>query len=200
MKKRSYLSIFLGTGLSMAGFAQVKTLPPKVGPAKVTPVNAQPVLSNPPTAHIPKPADLVITQAILSRITRNDNAGAYDIAVSFTVRNNGETASNGITKLKAFYATSSPGAYKAPTPYPLGANDPGARLPPWTPCAAEPSIGRVEPGATWSQTVSFQALYQDFSPRGEKFYLLALADFYNNTPESDEHNNYSVPIFITPPH
>jgi len=33
----------------------------------------------------------------------------------------------------------------------------------------------------------------------EKFYLLLLADYYNNTKESNEHNNYSVPFLSRHP-
>ena len=179
---------FLLMGVGYIACAQ--TLPPKL-PVKPLPVG--------PNIRYYRPSDLAITYFVLRSITRNDLQGAYEVTINVTVHNNGELPSNGLTTLKAFYAGSQPGTYKAPASLPPAANDPGhGSIGPWTPCAAEPKLPIVKGGQSWGGDLTFEVLYNDVRPNA-KFYMIMLADFYNNSKESNENNNYSTPVLITPP-
>ena len=146
-----------------------------------------------------QPPDLQVTYLSLRSCTRNASRGAYQVTINVTVHNNGELPSNELTTLKTFYSLSLPGVIKPPTPLPPAANDPGHGSPgPWTPCAAEPKLPIVKGGQSWGGDLSFEVSYDDVHPNA-KFYLVLLADFYNNSKESNESNNYSTPILITPP-
>ena len=194
MKKYTPL---LCTSLLLLGITNASAQTPVV-PTNL-PVKRQPGFTPPRPLRIYSPADLAITRVTLNTITDNEQSREYTVTLSVTLRNGGELGSDAITKLKAFFTTGA-GRYKAPTPYPLGANDPGDRIPfPWTFCAAEPGPGRIDGGASWTGNMVFEVPYWTGIHKGDKFYLLLLADFYNNTKESNEHNNYSTPLLITPP-
>ena len=169
--------------------AGAQTLPTKL------PVKPQPVT---PNFRVYQPADLVITYFGLRSITRSDAQGAYEVTINVTVHNNGELPSNSLTTLKCFYSDGK-GLIKPPASLPPAANDPNhGTIGPWTPCAAEPKLPIVKGGQSWGGDLTFEVLYGDIDQR-DKFYFIMLADYYNNVKESNEHNNYSTPIFITPP-
>jgi len=148
--------------------------------------------------HLKSPCDLQVYSFSLHSITRNNAHGTYQVTVSVGVRNNGEQPSSSITTLKCFYSDAS-GVIHPPSPLPPGANDPGhGTIGPWTPCAAEPKLPVLQGGQSWGGDLSFEVLYNDIDQR-DKFYFIMLADYYNNSVESNERNNYSTPIFITPP-
>ncbi|MHA4809089.1 hypothetical protein ACX0G9_13330 [Flavitalea flava] len=151
-----------------------------------------------PNIRFYRPSDLVITYFGLSRITRNDLHGAYEVTINVTVHNNGELPSSNLTTLKCFYSDGR-GLIKPPASLPPAANDPNhGTIGPWTPCAAEPKLPIVKGGQSWGGELSFEVLYTGIDQH-DKFYFIMLADFYDNSKESNEHNNYSMPIFITPP-
>ncbi|MBS1661459.1 MAG: hypothetical protein JST68_10460 [Bacteroidetes bacterium] len=187
---RNIFLVLLTLGTCMAGLAQQV-------PANLPPPKPGPNLPS-PKLKVYSPADLTITNVSLHSITRNDPHAAYVVTLNVSIRNSGETGSNPITKIKGFTAQAA-GRYKAPTPYPKGANDPGDRIPfPWTYVGTESALPRVDGGASWGGDITFEVRYVDVNQNG-KFYVLLLADFYNNTQESNEANNYSEPILITPP-
>ena len=178
-------TLLLGFGWA----AGAQTLPPKL-PAKPQPVG--------PDIRYYSPSDLVIISFWLQRITRNDLHGAYEVTINVTVHNNGQLASNDLTTLKCFYVDGR-GLIKPPAVLPPAANDPNhGTIGPWTPCAAEPKLPIVKGGQSWSGELTFEVVYQDIDQHA-KFYFIMLADFYNNSKESNENNNYSTPILITPP-
>jgi len=178
-------TLLIGLGLT----AGAQTVPTKL------PVKPQPVG---PNLRYYSPPDLVITNFGMRSITRNDLHGAYEVTISVTVHNNGELPSNDLTTLKCFYADGR-GLIKPPAALPPAANDPNhGTIGPWTPCAAEPKLPIVKGKQSWSGELTFEVLYQDIDQH-DKFYFIMLADFYNNSKESNEHNNYSTPVFITPP-
>ena len=175
--------------LSLGYAASAQTLPARL------PVKPQPVT---PDLRYYSPADLTINYLGLRSITRNDPNGAYEVTINVTVHNNGQLPSNSLTTLKCFYADGR-GLIKAPNTLPPAANDPNhGTIGSWTPCAAEPKLPIVKGGQSWGGDLTFEVLYTDIN-RGDKFYFIMLADYYNNDKESNEHNNYSTPIFITPP-
>ncbi|HEY6899153.1 MAG TPA: hypothetical protein VI233_00860 [Puia sp.] len=182
---RNILLLLLTLGICIAGQAQPPL--PKPGPNLPS-----------PKLKIYSPADLAFTHVSLQSITRNDPHSAYVVTLSVTLHNNGELGSDPISKIKGF-TTPAAGRYKAPTPYPKGANDPGDRIPfPWTYVGTESGISRIDGGASWGGDITFEVRYVDVQQNG-KFYVLLLADYYNNTKESNEANNYSEPLLITPP-
>ena len=173
-----------------------------MGMASITNGQTQPRLTGKPqpvvkgaNLRVYQPADLVITSFSLHSITKDDSRGAYIVTVDVTVRNNGELASNGLTTLKCFYADATH-LVKPPSNKPPGANDHGS-MAPWTYCAAEPKLPVVTGGQSWSGELTFETLLQDVG--GRKFYMIMMADYYNNTKETTETNNYSSLLFITPP-
>jgi len=143
-----------------------------------------------------RPSDLEVTYFNLRSVTKDVNSGAYIVTVNVTVHNNGEMPSSELTTLKAFF-TLADHAIHPPTNRPPAANDHGT-LEPWAYCSAEPRMPIVKGGLSWGGDLTFEVPYYDTHPNA-KFYMILLADYYNNSKESNENNNYSTPILITPP-
>ncbi|MDO6434873.1 hypothetical protein Q4E93_29945 [Flavitalea sp. BT771] len=176
---------FLLMGVGYIACAQ--TLPPRLS-GKPQPVG--------PNIRYYRPPDLEVTSFSVKSIVKDVNRGAFVVTVSVGVRNIGELPSNVLTTLKCFYADAS-GTYKPPANLPPAANDHGS-MAPWTYCAAEPKLPIVKGGQSWGGDLTFEVLISDVRG-GDKFYLILLADFYNNSKESNERNNYSTPVLVTPP-
>ena len=143
-----------------------------------------------------QPTDLAITYFNIRSITKDVNRGAYIVTVNVTVHNNGELPSNELTTLKAFFSLAGR-TVKPPSNRPPAANDHGT-LEPWNYCAAEPKLPITKGRMSWGGDLTFEVPYYDTHPN-EKFYMILLADYYNNSKESNEDNNYSTPILIIPP-
>ncbi|HVW58578.1 MAG TPA: hypothetical protein VHC48_01035 [Puia sp.] len=143
-----------------------------------------------------KPSDLAVSYFAVRSVVRDANRGAYRVTINVTVHNNGELPSNELTTFKAFF-TLADHMIKPPTSRPPAANDHGT-LEPWNYCAAEPKMPIVKGGSSWGGDLTFEVPYYDTHPNA-KFYMILLADFYNNSKESNESNNYSTPLLITPP-
>jgi len=143
-----------------------------------------------------RPSDLVVTGLSVRSIVKDVNRGTFVVTVNVGVRNAGELATNVLTTLKCFYADAR-GMIKPPTNLPPAANDRGT-LDPWTYCAAEPKLPIVKGGQSWGGDLTFEVLISGVHEH-DKFYLILLADYYNNSKESNEDNNYSTPVLVTPP-
>ena len=143
-----------------------------------------------------KPSDLEVSYFAVRSVVKDVSRGAYVVTVNVTVHNNGEMPSNELTTLKVFF-TLADRMIKPPSNRPPAANDHGT-LDPWNYCAAEPKMPIVKGGLSWGGDLTFEVPYYDTHPNA-KFYMILLADYYNNSKESNENNNYSMPILITPP-
>jgi len=173
--------------MCMVSVAYGQTLPKLTG-------KPQPVVKGANLKVYP-PTDLAVSSFSLHSITKDNSRGAYVVTVSVTVHNNGGIASSALTTLKCYYADASH-MVKPPSNKPPGANDHWA-MTPWTWCAAEPKLPILTEGQSWSGELTFEVLLQDVENR--KFYMIMMADYYNNSRESNENNNYSSLLFITPP-
>lgn len=143
-----------------------------------------------------QPTDLTVPYFAVRSVTYDPNRSSYFVTVNVTVRNAGELPSNSLTVLKCFFSGAA-GTVKAPARLPPAANDPNhGNIGPWTYCAEEPKLPIVKGGMSWGGDLTFEVLANDVHG---KFYLIMLADFYNNSKESNENNNYSTPILVTPP-
>jgi len=173
--------------LGLAYTLPAQTVPPRL-PARPQPVG--------PNIRYYKPSDLEVSSFSLRSITKDVNRGTFVVTMSVGVHNNGELPSNELTTLKCFYTDASH-IIHPPGNRPPAANDHGA-LAPWTYCAAEPKLPIVKGGQSWGGDLTFEVLINDVNQH-DKFYLILLADYYNNSKESNENNNYSTPILVTPP-
>lgn len=181
----------LATGL----FAQtVRPVTPRLDPSQA----GKPALPNPHPAGL-APADIYISRISLAGVTRDAGCGCYHVTVGLEVANRGGQPTSSISVMKAYYHMQSGGEFKAPAQLPTMANDPNhSVLGPWTPAAAEPKLPVVNGGAVWNGSLTYDVQYDDVT-KGRKFYVIVLADFYNNTKESSEGNNYSTALFVAPP-
>ena len=156
-----------------------------------------------PKLRVYKPADLQITGIRLASINKDASRDIYLINVSLTIKNAGEMASQA-GKLKGFNTVGFRG-YKAPNHPPMkninewNSNASAAVPSPWTVCYNDAAFPAIAGGNSISQDFQFEMRIGDASASKEKFYFLVLADLYNSTKESNEDNNYSIAIFITPP-
>ncbi len=159
----------------------------------------KPALPNPHPVTTLAPADIYIQHLDLVRITNDANCGCYHVTVGLQVENRGGQPTSSITVMKAYYHQEVAGEFKPPAQLPTFANDPNhSVLGPWTPAAAEPKMPVVNGGTVWSGSFVYDVQYDDVT-KGRKFYVMVLADFYNNTKESSEGNNYSTALFVAPP-
>jgi hypothetical protein len=178
-----FFLLLMGMGCSLFG----QTLTPKLA-GKPQAVG--------PNIRYYRPSDLELGSLSLRSVTRDVNRGSFIVTVSVGVRNIGELPSNELTTLKCFYADASR-LIHPPANRPPAANDHGT-LDPWTYCNAEPKLPIVKGGQSWSGDLTFEVPLNDVNQHN-KFYFIMLADYYNNSKESNENNNYSMPILITPP-
>jgi len=178
-----FFLLLMSMGCAVCG----QTLTPKLS-GKPQPVG--------PNIRYYQPSDLVVTSFSVKSVVKDVNRGTFVVTVSVGVRNAGELPSNALTTLKCFYTDAS-GTYKPPANRPPAANDHGS-LAPWTYCAAEPKLPIVKGGMTWGGDLTFEVLISGVREH-DKFYMIMLADYYNNSKESNEDNNYSTPVLVTPP-
>ena len=149
-----------------------------------------------------KPADIQVTGIRLASITKDAARSLYLVNVTLTIKNAGELASKA-GKLKGFNTVGYRGI-KAPNHPPMkdindwNRNSLEACPSPWTVCYFESDMPAIAGGASIYQDCQFQMSLTS-ETEGAKFYFVVLADLYNSTPESNENNNYSSAIFITPP-
>lgn len=184
-----------GWMFATGAFAQAaRPVTPRLDPSQA----GKPVLAS-PNLKVLKPADIYISRVSLTSITKNPSCGCYVVTVGVEVQNHGEMPTSSITVLKAWYHQSVAGEFKAPAAMPPMANDPNhGAIGPWTPCAAEPKLPVVGGNSVWNGSLTYEVNFDDVTA-GRKFYFLVAGDFYNNTKESNEGNNYSAAIFVTPP-
>ena len=180
----------LATGL----FAQAVQPVKRLDPAQA----GKPALPS-PNLRVLKPADIYISRIQLVSVTRNPNCGCYVVTVGVEVENRGEMPTSSISVLKGWYHQLANGEFKQPAQWPPMANDPNhGAIGPWTPAAAEPKLPVIGGNSVWNGSFTYEVQYDDISMH-RKFYFLVAADFYNNTKESNEGNNYSTPFLVTPP-
>ena len=156
-----------------------------------------------PKLKIYKPADLQISEIRLVNVTKDEARGLYLVNVSLRIKNTGELQSQP-GKLKGFNTAGFNGI-KAPNHPPMkDINDWNrssleAVPSPWTVCGNQPDLPAVSEGGSIYQDFQFEMSISNQAMVGAKFYFVVLADLYNSTKESNENNNYSTAIFITPP-
>jgi len=192
----NYVYLTVVSGMLTTGlFAQVRPVTPRLDPLQA----GKPVLPNPHPNTTPAPADIYISRISLVGVTKDASCGCYHVNVGLEVENRGGQPTSSITVMKAYYHMQSGGEFKPPAQLPTTANDPNhSVLGPWTPAAAEPKLPVVNGGTVWNGSFTYDVNYDDVT-MGRKFYLIVLADFYNNTKESSEGNNYSTALFVAPP-
>lgn len=188
--KKTLFSLLISAGIT----AQAQSIPQvKKIPVQKVPGNHQ--------IKLPTNPDLLVTNLRLLSITKDEEANTYHLRISYTIKNNGERSTEETAEGRGFNVLCY--IYRGvvmPMFLPHnGYMKSGVPDAPWNIGADAVSIDEPVAGGSFLNNEQEFIIPITSETAGKKFYLVAGADTWNTTKETNRRNNYSNIILVAPP-
>jgi hypothetical protein len=174
--------------------AQAQTLPQvKKIPVQKVPGNHQ--------IKIPTNPDMLVSNLRLLAVTKDENTNTCNLRISYTIKNTGERSTEETSEGRGFQVMCyiNRGVVMPMYLPHNGIMKPGVPPEPWQFATETLVIHEAVPGKGSIINEQEFTITITSENAGKKFYLVMGVDTWNTTKETNNHNNYSNIILVTPP-